>query len=110
MANERVGSNLKKILWQRFGSPDHPAEWDGRVYGGGKLSQRFWEYFKAVELLDLHTDAVVLDIGGGSPATGLGFFSSILAQGAKGVVIMDPEVGQARCDDPSVTLIPRYAS
>ena len=84
---------LKSELWKRYGSPEHPAEWDGRVFGragGGKLSQRFWEYFKTLELLDLTADSVVLDIGGGSPATGAGFLGEILAQHVKQVVIMDP--------------------
>ncbi len=63
-------NKLKAELWKRFGSKAHPAEWDGHVYGGGKLSQRFWEYFKAVELLELDGDSVVVDIGGGSPVTG----------------------------------------
>ena len=87
---------LKSELWKRYGSPEHPAEWDGRVFGhvgGGKMSQRFWEYFKAIELLDLTPDSVVLDIGGGSPATGAGFLGKILAQQVKQVVIMDPNAG-----------------
>ena len=83
---------LKGELWRRFGSDEYPAEWDGKVYGGGKLSQRFWEYFKAIEFLELQTDSVVLDIGGGSPVTGLGFFSSLIATSAKQIIVMDPNV------------------
>ena len=70
-------NKLKKLLWERFGSADYPAEWDGRVYGGGKISQRWWEYFQAIEYLELYEGAVVLDIGGGSPATGLSFLVSL---------------------------------
>lgn len=64
-----ITQRLKQELWHRFGSKEHPAEWDGHVYGGGKLSQRFWEYFKAIELLSLDANSIVLDIGGGSPQT-----------------------------------------
>jgi 2-polyprenyl-3-methyl-5-hydroxy-6-metoxy-1,4-benzoquinol methylase len=84
---------LKSELWKRYGSPEYPAEWDGSVFaraGGGKMSQRFWEYFKTIELLDLTPDSVVLDIGGASPATGVGFLGEILAQQVKQVVVMDP--------------------
>jgi hypothetical protein len=84
---------LKAELWRRFGAEGHPAEWDGRVYGGGKLSQRYWEYFRAVELLDLDDTSVVLDIGGGSPITGMGFFASLLSTVARKVVVLDPNVG-----------------
>ncbi len=84
--------NLKAELWRRFGNREYPAEWDGRVYGGGKLSQRFWEYFEGVELLDPSPESVVLDIGGGSPVTGAGFFSSLLASAVKKVLILDPNV------------------
>lgn len=101
--------SLKQELWRRYGSPEHPSEWDGAVYGGGKLSQRFWEYFKAAELLELTPESVVLDIGGGSPITGLGFFMTTVAPKVKRVIIMDPEVGKARNDDPRVTLVPRAA-
>ena len=83
---------LKSELWKRYGSPQHPAEWDGRVYGGGKLSQRFWEYFKAIELLDLTPDSVVLDIGGGSPTEGASFFAALLAGAVRRVIIVDPEI------------------
>lgn len=83
---------LKRELWQLFGTRDHPAEWDGLYYGGGKLSQRHWEYFIGVELLDLTPDSVVLDIGGGSPATGSGFFASLLSSAVKKVIIVDPNI------------------
>jgi len=108
--SRRTSAELKQTLWERFGSPDHPAEWDGSIYGGGKLSQRFWEYFKAIELLDLQSDSVVLDIGGGSPVTGAGFFSSILAKAARHVIVMDPEIAKAHNDNPAVTLVPYSAS
>lgn len=100
---------IKRDLWRRHGRPEHPSEWDGRVYGGGRLSQRFWEYFKAAELLDLRPDSVVLDLGGGSPSTGLGFFMEAVAPHVAQVIIMDPQVGKARNDDPRVLLVPEYA-
>lgn len=80
---------LKAELWKRFGSAEFPAEWDGHVYGGGKLSQRFWEYFKAIELLDLDEGSVIVDIGGGSPMTGVGFFASLLSTVVRQVFIFD---------------------
>jgi hypothetical protein len=86
---------LKSELWSRYGSVQHPAEWDGRVYGGGKLSQRFWEYFKAIELLDLTPDSVVLDIGGGSPTNGASFFAALLASAVRRVLILDPQIPAA---------------
>jgi hypothetical protein len=101
---------VKQELWRRYGSEAFPAEWDGTVYGGGKVSQRFWEYFKALELLDLRPDSVVLDLGGGSPITGLGFFMDIVALQVRRVIIMDPEVAKARNDNPAVTLIPLNAT
>ncbi|MHA1280349.1 MAG: hypothetical protein ACTSQ8_24515 [Candidatus Helarchaeota archaeon] len=81
---------IKIELWRRFSTKDYSAEWDGYIYGGGKLSQRFWEYFKAVELLDLNKDSIVLDIGGWSSMTGVGFFTMLLYQYIKRVIIMDP--------------------
>jgi hypothetical protein len=100
-----VTDRLKMELWRRYGTEAWPAEWDGNVYGGGKLSQRFWEYFKAIELMDLRDDSVVLDIGGGSPATGLGFFMDIIASKVRRVLILDPNTAQARNDNPRVTLL-----
>ena len=85
---------LKKELRHRFDSAEHPAKWDSRIYGGGKLSQRFWEYFKALELLGLTESSVVLDIGGGSPVTGMGFFAGLMATVAKKVIVLDPNVAE----------------
>ncbi|MDE3097840.1 MAG: hypothetical protein KGJ88_00050 [Verrucomicrobiota bacterium] len=87
---------LKASLWQCYGAPDYPAEWDGKVYGGGKLSQRFWEYHQAIELLDLTPDSVVLDIGGGSPATGAGFFTRVIAPHVREVHVLDMNVGEGK--------------
>jgi hypothetical protein len=98
-------TRLKRELWRRFATADYPAEWDGIVYGGGKVSQRFWEYFKAIELLDLGTDSRLLDIGGGSPVTGLSFFPRMLA--AMGVVmaVMDVNFGDTPDIPENVTLL-----
>lgn len=87
-----ITQRLKRELWRRYGSKETPAEWDGNVYGGGKLSQRYWEYFKCIELLELEPDSIVLDIGGGSPVTGAGFFASLLATESRKVVIIDPNI------------------
>jgi hypothetical protein len=96
---------LKQALWRHFGHPDHPAEWDGVVYGGGKVSQRFWEYFKAIELLEVTDDAVLLDIGGGSPATGLSFFPRLLASCGIRVIVLDTNFGAAPDVPDNVELI-----
>jgi hypothetical protein len=80
---------LKQSLWNRFGDPSFPAEWDGRVYGGGKLSQRYWEYFIAIELLALDPHSVVLDLGGGSPVAGVGFLPALLAAHCRRVIVLD---------------------
>jgi hypothetical protein len=42
-----------------------------------------------IELLELQYDSVVLDIGGGSPVTGAGFFASLLAPTIKQVIVFD---------------------
>ncbi len=96
---------LKQELWRRFGTQEHPAEWDGLVYGGGKLSQRYWEYFQSIEWLALTEDSVILDIGGGSPVTGMGFFSSLLATVAKQVIVMDPNIQPDAIPPPNVTFV-----
>jgi hypothetical protein len=101
---------LKQELWNRFGSTEHPAEWDGIVYGGGKLSQRFWEYFKAIELLDLDNNSIVLDIGGGSPKTGVGFFAALMAKVVKHVYIVDPQIGTQTSPPQNVTFIRNSAT
>ena len=105
-----VTDQLKAELWKRFGTPAFPSEWDGHVYGGGKLSQRYWEYFKALELLQLNPDAVVLDIGGGSPITGVGFFSQLLSCAVKKVIVFDPNISQSVVAPESVEFVRKEAS
>lgn len=82
---------IKEDLWRKTSTVEYPSEWDA-LRGGGKLSQRFWEYFKAIELLDLSPDSVVLDIGGGSPVTGVGFFANVVSPHVKKVIILDPNI------------------
>ena len=91
-----LNEKLKSALWQHYGSTSHPAEWDGKVYGGGKLSQRFWEYRQTIELLELTPDSVVLDVGGGSPVTGAGFFTRVIAPYVKEVHVMDINIGESK--------------
>ena len=91
-----VTDKLKAALWQCYGNPSYPAEWDGKVYGGGKLSQRFWEYHETIDLLELTPASVVLDIGGGSPATGAGFFTRVIAPHIKAVHVMDLNIGESK--------------
>ena len=92
MPKPTTTDRLKAELWRRFSSVAHPAEWDGQHYGGGRLSQRSWEYLRSIELLELDEHSVVLDIGGGSPLTGMGFFSSLLSTQAGRVIVMDPNI------------------
>jgi hypothetical protein len=94
---------LKAALWHAYGDVNSPAEWDGNIYGGGKLSQRFWEYHQAIELLDLTPDSIVLDIGGGSPITGAGFFTTVIAPYVKEVHVLDLNVGEGRSHPPNIT-------
>ena len=54
---------LKKELWERWGSKEYKAEWDGNVFGGGKGSQRFWEYLWTLDKID-RPDKII-DIGAG---------------------------------------------
>ena len=96
---------LKRALWARHGAVDTPSEWDGRVYGGGKISQRFWEYFRAIELLDLDEGDKIIDIGGGSPATGLSFFSRLLADAGLDITILDINFGDERDIPQNVSLV-----
>jgi len=93
---------LKAALWQAYGNVNSPAEWDGNVYGGGKISQRFWEYHQTIELLDLSPDSVVLDIGGGSPITGAGFFTTLIAPFVKEVHVLDVNFGEGRTHLPNI--------
>lgn len=109
MDRQKVTARLQRELWNRWGTTQYPAEWDGRNYGGGKLSQRYWEYMKAIEMLELDANAVVLDIGGGSPETGLGFFSSLLSTAAKKVLVMDPNVGSAHAIPENVQVLRQLA-
>jgi len=101
---------LHARLWRMYGDERHPAEWDGRVYGGGKISQRFWEYLKTIEALDLRDDSVVLDIGGGSPKTGVSLFVKVLAGGVARVIVVDPALPSGAADDPRMVFVAAPAS
>jgi hypothetical protein len=100
--NMNHSEKIKANLWRCYGHPDFPAEWDGKVYGGGKLSQRFWEYHQAIELLELTPESVVLDIGGGSQVTGAGFFTRVIAPYVKEVHVLDVNIGEAKSTLPNI--------
>ena len=85
-----VTDKLKQELWKSFGDKDKPSEWDGTTYDGGKLSQRYWEYFRAVEYLELTPESVVLDIGGGSFFSNYPFFAMLIQPFVKEVILVDP--------------------
>ncbi len=78
---------LLKKLWAVWGRPGWESEWDGRVFGGGRLSQRFWEYLWVIKRADFDPDSVVLDIGSGFTL----FFPRLLAEFVAEVVVYDPE-------------------
>jgi hypothetical protein len=94
---------IKSELWRCYGNPSFPAEWDGKIYGGGKISQRFWEYHQTIEMLDLTPDSVVLDIGGGSPVTGAGFFTRVISPHVKEVHVLDTNIGTVK--EPAANLV-----
>jgi hypothetical protein len=102
----RLTARLKQQLWHWYGSGQFPAEWDGEVGGGGKISQRFWEYFIAIEMLDLCSGAVIVDIGGGSPATGINLFPRLLASAGVQVIVFDVNVGHGAVQEtvPNLSL------
>lgn len=110
MKSKNVTKLLKQELWKNFGSISTPSEWDGNVYGGGKISQRFWEYLKAIELLDLPSSAKVLDIGGGSPQTGMGFFANLLSKHCGHLYVFDPLVKKDVQNQKHVTFIRENAN
>ena len=56
---------LKQKLWKHRHVLNY--EWDGTIYGGGVIGQRYWEYLKFVDLMELNSESVVLELGGGSP-------------------------------------------
>lgn len=93
---------LKGTLWRRFGDPAYPSEWDGKILGGGKLSQRFWEYHVTIEMLELEADSVVLDIGGGSPVTGAGFFTRVIAPYVREVHVMDVNINGSSTESGNI--------
>lgn len=75
-------------LWTAFGSRETPSEWDGNSHGGGRLSQRFWEYHWALRQARLAPDSVVLDVGAGSTA----FLPLLLVGEVAQVFACDPEL------------------
>jgi hypothetical protein len=82
-----VIDKLKQCLWECYGHPDFRAEWDGRIFGGGKVSQRYWEYLITINFLGLDEKSVLLDIGGGN-----GFFANLVMPFRKQVIVIDPSV------------------
>ncbi|OHB54518.1 MAG: hypothetical protein A2Y07_01540 [Planctomycetes bacterium GWF2_50_10] len=92
LALKQVTDRLLAGLWKNYGAQGVSAEWDGKVYGGSKMSQRFWEYMIAIKLLELDSESSVLEIGGGSPRTKSAFFSDILASSVALSTVIDPNL------------------
>lgn len=103
-------SQLLQTLWVQYGNPKTPSEWDGSVYGGGKLSQRYWEYHIAYDMLGVSQSSVVLDIGGASPRTGVSLFASILAEHVRKVIVVDPNVPSKNCLPTNLFPVPAWAT
>lgn len=93
MVTTDLTAQLKFDLQRYFGTKEHPSEWDSNdTHGGGMYSQRYWEYFKAIEYADFTEESVVLDIGGGTDSDHLGFFSSLLYPHVKEVIVLDQSI------------------
>lgn len=88
-----------------YGSEEYPAEWDGNVLGGGKVSQRFWEYHVTAEMLDLERDSVVLDIGGGK-----GFFAQLVGPFVRKVIVLDKTQESELANLSNIEFVHEYAS
>ena len=83
-----IKNDLKKELFNRWGDKDYPAEWDGNHFGGGKCSQRYWEYLWAIDKVN-EVPTRCIDIGCGKDR----FFPRILENVLKyNVFAVDPEV------------------
>jgi SAM-dependent methyltransferase len=78
---------LKQSLWARWGSKEFPAEWDGIKYGGGKGSQRYWEYLWVLEQLT-GNERRILDVGAGQTL----FLPRLLRLSFPHVEAVDPDV------------------
>ena len=96
--NNMINALLKK-LWDVWGTLGWESEWDGRKLGGGKLSQRFWEYFWIIKQADFGPNSVVLDVGSGSTL----FFPKLISKFVAEVVAYDPESPVVK--DASITVI-----
>lgn len=77
--NLDLTERLKATLWREYGGRFY-AEWSEH-----KITQRYWEYLRTIDLLGLSENSVVLDIGGG----GTGFFALILSRFVREVHVMD---------------------
>jgi hypothetical protein len=75
-----------QLLWERWGDPEYPAEWDGRHGNGGKGSQRFWEYLWVLN--ELGTMESVLDVGAGKDL----FLAKLLRDTGHDVTAVDPQL------------------
>lgn len=77
---------LKKELYSRWGDIKYPSEWDGNFFGGGKGSQRFWEYLWTIE--QLNSSKKIFDVGCGQSK----FFPRLLEKNIAYVYACDPQI------------------
>ena len=93
----------QQLLWQRWGDPAHPAEWDGREGNGGKCSQRFWEYLWVLN--HIGEPSSILDVGGGQNT----FFKDLLKDDVFFVVV-DPLAPTSASGDSHGMTVEQYAA
>ena len=82
---------IKKSLWEMWGSRELPAEWDGKINGGGKGGQRFWEYFWVLDNLDYLRIDRLLDVGAGN----LLFFPKLISSVCEDIWAIDPDINES---------------
>lgn len=108
-----IRNEIKKDLWRIWGTANHPAEWDGFVFGGGRCSQRFWEYLFVIDNLpeNLSEKSIILDIG-----SGITKFLPILLRRHCRCLSFDPFIAKDHEDDildsfrrESLPLLDEYA-
>ena len=87
---------IKKGLWEMWGKPEYPAEWDGSNFGGGKCSQRYWEYLFVINNFPDNLDkySVILDIGSGENK----FFPTLIRKHCRCIAV-DPDLIPTNKDD-----------
>lgn len=93
-------TTAQQLLWESWGSSEHPAEWDGRDGNGGKGSQRFWEYLWALNQISYECFRLFVDVGAGHGC----FFAELLSAFGCTVWRVDPLLPKNKIHHFPVTL------